>query len=129
MSAADVAERGCPPSSAAFVKAHRAALGKRLLESRKLAGLSLAGVEEKSRGRWKAVVVGSYERGDRAVTTAKVMELAHFYGTDPAWLLTGKMPLNAVATLRKIFAGAAELSDEALANLIQGALQGTGEAL
>ena len=30
-------------------------------------GLSLHGVEEKSQGRWKAVVVGSYERGDRAV--------------------------------------------------------------
>ena len=30
--------------------------------------------------RWKAVVVGSYERGDRAVTVQKLAELADFYG-------------------------------------------------
>ena len=43
-------------------------LGARLRAIRKQQGLSLQGVEEKSNGRWKAVVVGSYERGDRAVT-------------------------------------------------------------
>ena len=50
-------------------------------------GLSLHGVEEKSEGRWKAVVVGSYERGDRAVTVAKLAELAEFYGVPVAELL------------------------------------------
>ena len=43
-------------------------LGARLRSIRQQQGLSLQGVEEKSNGRWKAVVVGSYERGDRAVT-------------------------------------------------------------
>ncbi len=43
-------------------------LGARLRSIRQQQGLSLQGVEEKSGGRWKAVVVGSYERGDRAVT-------------------------------------------------------------
>ena len=43
------------------------ALGARLRAIRTQQGLSLHGVEEKSQGRWKAVVVGSYERGDRAV--------------------------------------------------------------
>jgi transcriptional regulator with XRE-family HTH domain len=43
-------------------------LGARLRAIRTQQGLSLHGVEEKSRGRWKAVVVGSYERGDRSVT-------------------------------------------------------------
>jgi transcriptional regulator with XRE-family HTH domain len=51
------------------------ALGARLRAIRAQQGLSLHGVEEKSEGRWKAVVVGSYERGDRAVTVAKVAEL------------------------------------------------------
>ncbi len=37
-------------------------------------------MEEKSRGQWKAVVVGSYERGDRAITVAKLAALASFYG-------------------------------------------------
>jgi hypothetical protein len=44
------------------------ALGGKLRAIRQQQGLSLHGVEQKSGGRWKAVVVGSYERGDRAVT-------------------------------------------------------------
>lgn len=56
------------------------ALGARLRSIRQQQNLSLQGVEEKSGGRWKAVVVGSYERGDRAITVAKLAELAEFYG-------------------------------------------------
>ncbi|HVQ88746.1 MAG TPA: helix-turn-helix transcriptional regulator, partial [Actinomycetes bacterium] len=56
------------------------ALGARLRAIRQQQGLSLHGVEEKSDNRWKAVVVGSYERGDRAVTVQKLAELADFYG-------------------------------------------------
>lgn len=56
------------------------ALGARLRSIRQQQNLSLQGVEEKSRGQWKAVVVGSYERGDRAVTVAKLAALAAFYG-------------------------------------------------
>jgi transcriptional regulator with XRE-family HTH domain len=44
-------------------------------------------VEEKSAGRWKAVVVGSYERGDRAVTVSRLAELAEFYRVPVAELL------------------------------------------
>lgn len=55
-------------------------LGARLRAIRTQQGLSLHGVEEKSQGRWKAVVVGSYERGDRAVTVQRLSELADFYG-------------------------------------------------
>ena len=63
------------------------ALGQRLRSIRAQQGMSLHGVEEKSDGRWKAVVVGSYERGDRAVTVAKLAELAEFYGVPVAELL------------------------------------------
>ena len=63
------------------------ALGARLRSIRAQQGLCLHGVEEKSEGRWKAVVVGSYERGDRAVTVAKLAELAEFYGVPVAELL------------------------------------------
>src|SRR5690606_7926326 len=55
-------------------------------------GLSLHGVEEKSQGRWKAVVVGSYERGDRAVTVQRLAELADFYGVPVQELLPGTTP-------------------------------------
>ncbi|MGH8869286.1 MAG: transcriptional regulator BldD [Actinomycetes bacterium] len=63
------------------------ALGSRLRAIRTQQGLSLHGVEEKSKGRWKAVVVGSYERGDRAVTVQKLAELADFYGVPVPELL------------------------------------------
>jgi len=65
------------------------ALGNRLRAIRQQQGLSLHGVEEKSQGRWKAVVVGSYERGDRAVTVQKLSELARFYGVPVEELLPG----------------------------------------
>jgi transcriptional regulator with XRE-family HTH domain len=63
------------------------ALGARLRAIRTQQGLSLHGVEEKSQGRWKAVVVGSYERGDRAVTVQRLSELADFYGVPVSELL------------------------------------------
>jgi transcriptional regulator with XRE-family HTH domain len=56
------------------------ALGSRLRAIRTQQGLSLHGVEERSEGQWKAVVVGSYERGDRAVSVQRLHELAEFYG-------------------------------------------------
>jgi transcriptional regulator with XRE-family HTH domain len=64
-------------------------LGVRLRAIRQQQGLSLHGVEQKSNGRWKAVVVGSYERGDRAVTVPKLAELAQFYNVPLAELLPG----------------------------------------
>lgn len=73
------------------------ALGSRLRAIRTQQGLSLHGVEEKSQGRWKAVVVGSYERGDRAVTVQKLAELADFYGVPVAELLPGGLPSAAAA--------------------------------
>lgn len=67
-------------------------LGQRLRSIRQQQGLSLQGVEEKSSGRWKAVVVGSYERGDRSVTVARLSELAEFYRVPIAELLPGDGP-------------------------------------
>lgn len=37
-------------------------------------------MEIKSRGRWKSVVVGSYERGTRSLSVARAAELCDFYG-------------------------------------------------
>jgi transcriptional regulator with XRE-family HTH domain len=72
------------------------ALGAKLRGIRQQQGLSLHGIEQKSGGRWKAVVVGSYERGDRAVTVQKLAELADFYAVPVAELLPeGRVPSNA----------------------------------
>ena len=73
------------------------ALGQRLRAIRMQQGLSLHGVEEKSEGRWKAVVVGSYERGDRAVTVQRLAELSDFYGVPISELLPDGVPAAAAA--------------------------------
>lgn len=62
-------------------------LGQRLRQIRSQQGLTLQEVEERSEGEWKAVVVGSYERGDRAVSVAKLARLAGFYGVPVSELL------------------------------------------
>jgi len=62
-------------------------LGDRLRAIRQQQGLTLQQVEEISGGRWKAVVVGSYERGDRAVSVAKLAELGEFYNVPVSELL------------------------------------------
>lgn len=58
---------------------HQVQLGERLRDIRHQQGLTLQDVEERSQGEWKAVVVGSYERGDRAISIAKLSRLASFY--------------------------------------------------
>ncbi len=61
-------------------------LGRRLRAIRDMQGRTLQDVERDSDGRWKAVVVGSWERGDRAISVAKLERLARFYGV-PIWEL------------------------------------------
>ncbi|GAC1610035.1 MAG: transcriptional regulator BldD [Mycobacteriales bacterium] len=78
------------------------ALGSRLRAIRTQQGLSLHGVEEKSQGRWKAVVVGSYERGDRAVTVQRLAELADFYGVPVSELLPEGVAVAAAEPAAKI---------------------------
>ncbi|HTR71938.1 MAG TPA: transcriptional regulator [Mycobacteriales bacterium] len=68
------------------------ALGRRLRAIRVQQGLSLQGVEKRSGGRWKGVVVGSYERGSRAVTVSRLAELAAFYGVPVSDLLPEGTP-------------------------------------
>jgi transcriptional regulator with XRE-family HTH domain len=46
---------------------------------RKQKGLTLKEVEAQSQGVWKAVVIGSYERCDRALSLKKAISLANFY--------------------------------------------------
>lgn len=68
-------------------------LGERLRAIRSQQGLTLQDVEDKSDGEWKAVVIGSYERGDRAVSVAKLSKLADFYGVPMRDLLPVTEPL------------------------------------
>jgi len=52
---------------------------ERLRIIRKSKGWSLQDVELHSNGKWKAVVIGSYERGDRAISLKKAISLMEFY--------------------------------------------------
>jgi transcriptional regulator with XRE-family HTH domain len=64
-------------------------IGTRLRRVRNQQGMSLADVEKLSGGAWKAVVVGAYERGDRAVSISRLASLAEFYGVPLSELLPG----------------------------------------
>lgn len=48
-------------------------------ELRKKRGLTLKQCEELSQGRFKSVVMGSYERGTRAISLERLQEIADFY--------------------------------------------------
>ena len=52
---------------------------QKLRQIRKSKGWSLQDVEKISKGKWKAVVIGSYERSDRAISLKKTIELMNFY--------------------------------------------------
>ncbi len=69
---------------------HAKRIGARLRRIRNQQQMSLADVQSRSEGVWKAVVVGAYERGDRAVTLSRLADLAAFYGVPVADLL----PMN-----------------------------------
>jgi transcriptional regulator with XRE-family HTH domain len=62
-------------------------LGERLRNIRIQKGMSLQDVQAASEGKWKAAVVGAYERGDRNVTVARLADLADFYGVPVSEIL------------------------------------------
>ncbi|MFO7778829.1 MAG: transcriptional regulator [Nitriliruptoraceae bacterium] len=77
-------------------RTHALAIGARLRRVRQQQGSSLADVQADSDGRWKAVVVGAYERGDRTVTLARLADLAEFYEVPLADLLPDQGAVTAV---------------------------------
>jgi transcriptional regulator with XRE-family HTH domain len=79
----DLEGRGSVASNGDYAKA----LGERLRRIRIQKGMSLHDVQESSDGRWKAAVVGAYERGDRNVTVPRLSELANFYGVPVSELI------------------------------------------
>ncbi|NBY51480.1 MAG: helix-turn-helix domain-containing protein [Actinobacteria bacterium] len=84
-------------------------VAQRLRHIRQQQNLTLKQVEIRSRGKWKSVVVGSYERGVRALSIAKAEELCAFYGVpaeslflDPKVHSSMHDPRGIVLDLRKI---------------------------
>jgi transcriptional regulator with XRE-family HTH domain len=77
-------------ASQAVAYQHR--LGVRLRAVRRARGLRLQDVELRSGGRFKAVVIGSYERGDRAISAHRLAALATFYDVPLEELLPSHGP-------------------------------------
>ena len=79
-----------------------------LRQLRKKKGLTLRQCEEASGGRFKAVVMGSYERGTRAISLERLQEIADFYEVPIQYFFVdGKTPQSGTAPhltfdLRKI---------------------------
>lgn len=79
------------------------ALGECLRKIRVQKGMSLQDVQAASSGKWKAAVVGAYERGDRNVTVARLSELAAFYGVPVSELLPDDgSPAHQVESRRRV---------------------------
>ncbi len=76
-----------PQGSGASKGGFARALGARLREARRQRGLTLQNVESGSAGAFTSVTLSSYERGDRTMSVARLVDLAAFYGVPPAELL------------------------------------------
>jgi transcriptional regulator with XRE-family HTH domain len=55
-------------------------LQQKLRQIRESQGLTLQDVATRSKGAISAIALGSYERGDRSISTRKIMQIAHLYG-------------------------------------------------
>ena len=81
----------------------------RLRIIRKSKGWSLQDVERNSNGKWKAVVIGSYERSDRSISLRKAISLMEFYQVPISELFPESSPeVNA----RSISINLAKLADD-----------------
>lgn len=62
-------------------------VGAELRRLRRAHGWTLYGVQDRSQGRWKHSVVGSYERAERVLSLPLFVELCRFYRADPTHVL------------------------------------------
>jgi len=76
------------------------ALQSRLRTVRKSKSLTLSQVSRQSKGSISAIALGSYERGDRSISTEKLFEIAELYGIPVAELLSA--PEKGIAAGRVI---------------------------
>ena len=88
-------ERGGEPnilwrmkSNSALTQPTTETVSKRLRAIRKSRGWTLRDIESRSDGSIKAVVMGSYERGTRAISLARALELANLFAIPISELLS-----------------------------------------
>ena len=91
------------------------ALGQRLRAARRHRGWSLGDVESQTDGEFKASVVGAYERGERAISVQRFVNLAEIYGTPASELLPTPMESTIVIDLDALADDDGDLVDRYLA--------------
>lgn len=74
-----------------------------LRELRRKKGYTLQECEELTHGEVKAVVLGSYERGHRAISLARLQQLADFYEVPTEYFFLDSTRSNTTETGRLIF--------------------------
>ena len=98
------------------------ALQSRLRAVRISKGLTLSQVSLQSKGSISAIALGSYERGDRSLSTQKLFEISQIYGVPVAELLSspnkGIDSGRVIIDLRKLSLDQ-DLSTEAPLKIIQ----------
>ena len=98
------------------------ALQSRLRAVRISKGLTLSQVSLQSKGSISAIALGSYERGDRSLSTQKLFEISQIYGVPVAELLSspnkGIDSGRVIIDLRKLSLNQ-DLSTEAPLKIIQ----------
>lgn len=91
------------------------ALGQRLRAARRHRGWSLGDVEASTDGEFKASVVGAYERGERAISVQRFVNLADIYGAAPSDLLPEGTATELVIDLEALAGDDGDLFDRYLA--------------
>ena len=86
-----------------FTQPTPSTVSARIRSQRKMRHLTLHDVERISEGRIKAVVMGSYERGTRAISLARTIEIANLFGIPVSELITDNDISTSSSTLDLVF--------------------------
>lgn len=78
----------CMKNTSAFTQPTPESVATRLRTIRKSRGWTLHDIESRTGGSVKAVVMGSYERGTRAISLARALELANLFAIPISELLS-----------------------------------------
>ena len=90
-------------STPAFIQPTASTVSQRIRRLRKSRGLTLHDIERLSKGRIKAVVVGSYERGTRAISLSRTIEIADLFGIPVTELISDGADQSRTETTALVF--------------------------
>lgn len=87
----------------AFTQPTTSTVSARIRAQRKSRRLTLHDIERLSEGRIKAVVMGSYERGTRAISLARTIEIANLFGIPVAELIDPREQFRNLPNFELVF--------------------------